>query len=801
MADHLQALEAGFRLGDYEVESVVSSDPNGIKYLCSRPGQDDSVAIREYLPTAFATRDGNGEVVPASDRFRTTFDDLLQRFLGEGRAATRFRHGSFVTVHEVFEANGTGYVVLDYVRGETLSRLLAGQRALPGDVLQGIATPLLDGLAALHASGLLHLDLRPGNVVIADGAPVVLALGYAPKAAAVARQSLHDRRKTYRRTFELTPYAPLETYSDTGHVGPWTDTYALGATLYHCVTGEPPPPVTDRMVEDRLGPASGRAGAGLPTPLLATIDAALALRPAERPSIAAWRRTLRSDSDDAVRAQGPRRQAGGARAVARASFGRPSEGRGAAEGTQSRFGRLLPVAALSLAVALISYVDVYVLRSTPEPASGTRMADTGNDAPPQTVDGASEELLAAAPSDAGPALPLEETRQDSAAPEVGDASPDPDVADTAERPEVPDVRLTPRTAAADTLAPVPPDVAAADVPPGDPDPLPDPPGPDPEIPDAQAPTPATLFVETTPPGATVWLAGAPVGETPLERHEAPAGVHDVLLRHPHYQDIDLPGQRFLAGAELRLERTLTRARGDMHVTTEPAGAWIDGPDGRLAETTPATLHDLPAGPITLTLGADGHRAEQVSAVVPKGALGELSHVLSVVYGTLTVLPEPADAAVTVTTAGGLPYAPGMRLREGDHRVEVSRDGYRPATRTVVVAGETALRVALEPQPPPCELRRRDTSGSDVYRAGQRLRRYGTADIHVAFTVDEGGEVEADSMAVDREASAVSRPRYFDLFEVAAREAVAGYSFVTDSAEQGTCTMRQRTAVLVRFRFR
>ena len=240
----------------------------------------------------------------------------------------------------------------------------------------------------------------------------------------------------------------------------------------------------------------------------------------------------------------------------------------------------------------------------------------------------------------------------------------------------------------------PPPAAAKETTPEDGPAFVDAPRPTP-VPPAEAPQPrtASLVVTTQPPGAEVLLDDEPVGATPLEIDELPARVYAVALRHPYYDAVETELD-LSAGESMRFERELDRATGTLLVTTTPPGAWIERDGERLADSSPATLAGLPAGPISLTLGAPGHVATEVATEVPKDDTASVAFSLEPVFGTLTVVPTPTDAEVALLDAETA-YRPGVRLAEGAHRIAVSRTGWRTVERTVDVVGDTRHEVQLE----------------------------------------------------------------------------------------------------------
>ena len=211
---------------------------------------------------------------------------------------------------------------------------------------------------------------------------------------------------------------------------------------------------------------------------------------------------------------------------------------------------------------------------------------------------------------------------------------------------------------------------------------------------------AIVAVETAPPGARVLIGGEAAGETPLEWDDVRAGAHVVVLDHPDHEPVELPGQQFAEGRVLRIERVLVAATGSLTVRTQPRGAWVERDGVRLAESTPVTLDGLPAGAVELALGADAHHTAIMTAEVPRDGLGSLEWTLEPIpHGTLTIKVDPPDAVVTLPDIGPA-YEPGMSLLEGEYRVEVSHEGYRPVARAVVVGGATRERIELEPNPQP-----------------------------------------------------------------------------------------------------
>ena len=208
-------------------------------------------AVKEYLPD-WATRRRDGTVGPKTSGHAEDYRWGLERFLEEAARLARFRHPHIVQVLRVFEADGTAYMVMEYVEGRTLAAEVDEEGALTERRVREVLHALTDGLSAVHATGLLHRDIKPANVMVRpDGTPVLIDFGAARQA-----MGLHSRTLTG----VLTPrYAPIEQYPPGVNQGAWTDIYALGAVAYWALSGVEPEVATERVQGDRLRPVSAVA--------------------------------------------------------------------------------------------------------------------------------------------------------------------------------------------------------------------------------------------------------------------------------------------------------------------------------------------------------------------------------------------------------------------------------------------------------------------------------------------------------------------------------------------------------------
>ena len=203
MTENLHALPSGYRIEEYELVRVLGSGGFGITYLGYDHHLDKAVAIKEYLPNDLAVRTDKQSVLPKSNQDQADYEWGLERFLSEAQTLARFDHRHIIKVYRFFRAHGTGYIVMEYAEGETLSALLQRKGTLTEAELKAILFPILDGLAAVHGADFLHRDIKPGNIVIReDGSPVLIDFGSARQAVAGKSRSV---------TAIVTPgYAPIE---------------------------------------------------------------------------------------------------------------------------------------------------------------------------------------------------------------------------------------------------------------------------------------------------------------------------------------------------------------------------------------------------------------------------------------------------------------------------------------------------------------------------------------------------------------------------------------------------------------
>ena len=282
--DYKNSLPTGHKLYEYRIESVLGAGAFGITYKALDVNLSQYVAIKEYLPNNCAFRQGQTTVVARSSHDKETYNWGLTRFGDEGKHLAKFKHPNIVRILRYFVANDTAYLVMEYENGESLEeRLKSLDRCLTEDEALTIFNPILEGLQAVHEGNLLHRDIKPSNIFLRyNSSPVLIDFG-------AARYDLSG--KSCLMSEVLTPgFAPFEqNTSDGKNQGSWSDIYAVGATLYRCITGKRPVDANLRaaaLVEDKPDPyekvkqlLAGRYSESF----LEAIDTALEFRPQKRP--------------------------------------------------------------------------------------------------------------------------------------------------------------------------------------------------------------------------------------------------------------------------------------------------------------------------------------------------------------------------------------------------------------------------------------------------------------------------------------------------------------------------------------
>ena len=294
-----QPLPEGFPLENYRVLRLIASGGFSFVYL-AHDENETPVAIKEYLPATLALRTADSPVPVVPEENLAIFRFGLKCFFEEGRALATLQHANVVRVINYFRANDTVYLVMRYERGRTLQEHIHKKSgAIKESWLRGTFTHLLNGLREVHTNKLLHLDIKPGNIYVRnDGIPVLIDFGAARQTLTVDGLKLPPM---------YTPgFASPEHHRERDKLGPWSDMYSIGASLYACLSGAGPPSAPQRLEKDKMTSARKGWAGKYSAELLDTIDWCLQLDHLRRPqSVLALQKALRGETAPGFRGEAP----------------------------------------------------------------------------------------------------------------------------------------------------------------------------------------------------------------------------------------------------------------------------------------------------------------------------------------------------------------------------------------------------------------------------------------------------------------------------------------------------------------
>jgi serine/threonine protein kinase len=277
MTQRRDQLPEGTHVDCYIIKNLVGAGGFSLIYLAEDEDSGDEVVIKEYFPKRLAVRDERGHVVTARDIRSSHFNQGRKLFYQEAKVLASLRHPHIVQVLNFFLANNTAYLIMVYERGKNLGEYVKKRRGgLSTNFLMTVFPPVLDALALIHSKNLLHLDIKPSNLHIrAGGHPVLLDFG--------AVHQFATTRQDQPAQVVTAGYSPVEQYYSGGYVGPWSDVYAIGASMRTCIEGKPPPPAIERHAQDTLKPAVDAFKRRYPQSLLECIDWSMEVDPLLRP--------------------------------------------------------------------------------------------------------------------------------------------------------------------------------------------------------------------------------------------------------------------------------------------------------------------------------------------------------------------------------------------------------------------------------------------------------------------------------------------------------------------------------------
>ncbi len=286
MTDHTAApLPEGAEIGKYRILSALSSGGFSIVYIAYSEESEECVAIKEYMPVNRALRPPGNLVPYIGAEHISGYKYGLNAFFAEARILAGINHPNIVQVLELVRANETIYMVMRFVEGASLEKHIHSHKVkeriavMPEDVIIGIFSRVLDGLQEVHSHDLLHLDLKPTNIILQpDGVPRLIDFGAA-------------RRTVGRDSSSIIPmftpgFAPLEACERDGAVGTWTDVYGIGACLLACMSARAPQEAKSRVREDLVPLSIEILERAYSPQILSVTRACLELEPRARPQSA-----------------------------------------------------------------------------------------------------------------------------------------------------------------------------------------------------------------------------------------------------------------------------------------------------------------------------------------------------------------------------------------------------------------------------------------------------------------------------------------------------------------------------------
>jgi serine/threonine protein kinase len=272
------SLPPGTVVDCYLIRKLIGRGGFSLIYLATDEDTGESVVIKEYLPKNLAERDAHSLRINArSDDQIDTLHHGRKLFFQEIKALAALSHPNIVNVRNFFLSHNTGYLVMDYHKGKNLGSYIKQHKGgLSATFILTVVPPVLDALRLIHSRSLLHLDIKPGNIhVRAGGNPLLLDFGAVHRFATTRR---------FAAGHVVTPgFSPIEQYDHAGYVGPWSDLYAIGASMRACMEGKPPPGAIERHAKDEMRPAAEAFRRRYPDFLLNAVDWAMEVDPTLRP--------------------------------------------------------------------------------------------------------------------------------------------------------------------------------------------------------------------------------------------------------------------------------------------------------------------------------------------------------------------------------------------------------------------------------------------------------------------------------------------------------------------------------------
>ncbi len=277
MSQTRKSLPPGTNIDCYSIIKLIGSGGFSLIYLAEDDDSQERVVIKEFLPRKLAQRNSGIRVEIGDESNLAGFNNGRKLFFLEAKALATLRHPNIVNVKNFFLANNTAYLVMDYEHGKNLGGYIKQHKGkLSTSFIMTVFPGVLDALRLIHSGGQLHLDIKPSNIHLRQGGrPLLLDFGAVHQFASTRRS---------QKSQVITPgFSPVEQYYSSGYVGPWSDVYAIGATMRACIEGHPPPSAIERHAKDKLKPILKLYKRRYPRHLLEIIDWAMEVDPMLRP--------------------------------------------------------------------------------------------------------------------------------------------------------------------------------------------------------------------------------------------------------------------------------------------------------------------------------------------------------------------------------------------------------------------------------------------------------------------------------------------------------------------------------------
>ena len=274
-------LQPGTMVGAYRIVRKLAAGGFGVVYL-ALDGQGQQVAIKEYLPSSLVTREVGEQAPQVPSDMQSLYRLGLKSFFEEGRSLAQIAHPSVVRVIDFFPENDTVYMVMNYLEGASLqdfiltARQLKKPKVFRESTIRSLTEEILRGLRIVHQHRMLHLDIKPANILITDDNRAVL-IDFGAAREVLATEG------NFTRPMYTPGFAAPEMYQRDGLMGPWTDLYAMGACIYSCMHGFPPHEAALRVADDRVAITMARLRGTYSDNLIEVVSWCMALDPLARP--------------------------------------------------------------------------------------------------------------------------------------------------------------------------------------------------------------------------------------------------------------------------------------------------------------------------------------------------------------------------------------------------------------------------------------------------------------------------------------------------------------------------------------